>query len=215
MHVHKFTFNPFQENTYLVWDDTQKAVLIDPGCYEAHEQAEVLKVVSENGLEVVSLLNTHCHIDHVLGNAWAKRTFNVKLGIHPKDEPTLKSIPLYAPQYGFAQYEATEPDFWLNEEEPFHWGESGVFEVRFVPGHAPGHVVLWSEKEGFCVNGDVLFFGSIGRTDLPGGDHQTLLDSIRREMFSLPEETKIYCGHGPETTIVREKVHNPFVGVGR
>lgn len=212
--VQGFTFNPFQENTYLVWDDSKQAVLIDPGCHNEREYQLLLDFVEENQIRVVKLLNTHCHVDHVLGNAWAKRTFEVKLGIHPKDEPTLRAVQAYAGQWGFHGYEAAEPDYFLSEGEAITWGESGKFDVRFVPGHAPGHVVFWSSEDGFCINGDVLFRESIGRTDLPGGDQTTLVESIKKEMFSLPDETLIYCGHGPETTIGHEKKHNPFVGEG-
>lgn len=212
LHVQGFTFNPFQENTYLVWDDDRQAVLIDPGCYQADERQVLKDFLSKNKLTLVKLINTHCHVDHVLGNAWAKREFGLELGIHPKDEGNLRAVETYAAPWGFSQYEPAEPDYFLSENELFRWGESGYFEVRFVPGHAPGHVVFWSEADGFCINGDVLFRGSIGRTDLPGGDHQTLLNAIREQMFTLPDETKIYCGHGPETTIGYEKQHNPFVG---
>ncbi len=195
----------------MVWDSQKKAVLIDPGCYTTAEQQSLLRFIEQEELHLVRLLNTHCHIDHVLGNAWAKATFGLELGIHPKDEPTLRAVESYAPSYGFPEYKPAEPDYFLDENEAIRWGTDGYLEVRFTPGHAPGHVVFWSEKDGFCINGDVLFQGSVGRTDLPGGDMATLVQSIRSQLYTLPDQTVIYCGHGPETTVANEKKYNPFV----
>ncbi len=209
--VKKFTFNPFQENTYVLFDETKECLIIDPGCYEPLEQEELTSFVAQNELKVTKLLSTHSHIDHVLGNKFVMEKYGVDLFIHSKDLETLTSVETYAASYGFMNYSAcTVPSNFLKEGESVAWGNSSL-EIRFVPGHAPGHVVFVANEEKFIINGDCLFQGSIGRTDLPGGDHQTLLDSIKRELFSLPDDFVVYCGHGPETTIGNEKLHNPFL----
>jgi hydroxyacylglutathione hydrolase len=211
LHIKSFTFNPFQENTYLAYDDQGIAVLIDPGCHTANEREELEDFVTSKKLKVSNLLNTHCHIDHVLGNAWAKKRFGIPLWIHEKEIPVLKSVEVYAPNYGFQGYESSEAEHFLVEGDEFMVGEESL-KVLFVPGHAPGHVVFYHEKSKQCIAGDTLFRGSIGRTDLPGGNHELLLERIKSQLFTLPAETVIYCGHGPETKIGFEKVYNPFVG---
>ena len=208
--VKQFTFNPFSENTFVLYDDdTREAAIIDPGCYEPEEQEELQDFIEAQALKPTLLLNTHCHIDHVLGNWFVKKTWNLPLQIHQIEAQVLRSVPTYAPMYGFSRYQPAEPDQWLEEGQTLKLGESEL-KVLFVPGHAPGHVVFWQPEQKFCINGDCLFAGSIGRTDLPGGDHETLMRSIRQELFSLPEETVVYCGHGPSTTIGQEKKYNPF-----
>ncbi len=211
LHIKSFTFNPFQENTYLLYDDSGTAVLIDPGCHTSGERAELENFIATQGLKIQHLLNTHCHIDHVLGNAWAKKRFGIPLWIHEKESSVLKSVEAYAPNYGFHGYESTTADDYLVEGQDFSVGQE-TLKVLFVPGHAPGHVVFYHQPSGQCIGGDTLFRGSIGRTDLPGGNHDLLLSKIRSELFSLPDETVIFPGHGPETTIGFEKIHNPFVG---
>lgn len=211
LNIKSFTFNPFQENTYLIYDDQGEAALIDPGCHTANERRELEDFVIANNLKIKYLLNTHCHIDHVLGNAWAKNRFGIPLWIHEKEISVLKSVEAYAPNYGFQGYESTEANHFLVEGQEFPVGEE-LLKILFVPGHAPGHMVFYHEKSGQCIGGDTLFRGSIGRTDLPGGNHSLLLAKIQSELFTLPDETVVFPGHGPETTIGYEKVNNPFVG---
>jgi glyoxylase-like metal-dependent hydrolase (beta-lactamase superfamily II) len=211
LHLKSFTFNPFQENTYLIYDDQGIAALVDPGCHTLGERTELEQFIQSKGLKVEFLLNTHCHIDHVLGNAWAKKRFGIPLWIHEKEVSVLKSVEVYAPNYGFQGYEPSTADHFLVEGQAFQLG-SETLKVLFVPGHAPGHAVFYHEKSGQCLAGDTLFKGSIGRTDLPGGNHELLLTKIRTELFTLPEKTIVYPGHGPETTIGFEKIYNPFVG---
>ena len=211
LHIKSFTFNPFQENTYLLYDETGEGALVDPGCYEASERQELKDFIDENQIKIRQILNTHCHIDHVLGNAWAKRTFGAPLFIHREDLQVLKSVEVYAPNYGFQGYEASEPDGFLVEGETVSVGNESL-KIIFVPGHAPGHVVFYHTESNQIIAGDTLFKGSIGRTDLPGGNHNLLLSKIKSELFSLPSETVAYPGHGPKTTIGYEKIHNPFVG---
>jgi len=211
LQLKSFTFNPFMENTYLLYDETREAVIFDPGCFEKNEQRELSDFIDQEGLKIKYLVNTHCHIDHVLGNAFVKRKYEVPLYIHEKEQPVLKSVSIYASNYGFAGYEESQPDFYINEADQLKFGNSSL-DIRFVPGHSPGHLVFYHKETAICIAGDTLFQGSIGRTDLPGGDHDTLLNAIRKEMFSLPENTKVYPGHGPMTNIGFEKEHNPFVG---
>lgn len=210
MNITCLTFNAFQENTYLLHDDTRECVVIDPGCYEKEEREQLKQYIAENNLKVVRLLNTHCHIDHVLGNKFVADTYNVGLEIHPQDEQTLRAVPAYASSYGFPQYAEVLPTSFLEEGDRVKFGNTEL-QVFFTPGHAPGHIVFYNGPEKICIGGDVLFQGSIGRTDLPGGDFDTLITNIREKMFALPDEVTVYPGHGPETTIGYEKRHNPFL----
>jgi len=210
MNITCLTFNPFQENTYLLHDDTRECVVIDPGCYEKAEHEQLKQYIAANSLKVVRLLNTHCHIDHVLGNKFVADTYSVGLEIHPQDEQTLRAVPTYAPAYGFPQYAEVLPASFLEEGDRVKFGNTEL-QVFFTPGHAPGHIVFYNGPEKACIGGDVLFQGSIGRTDLPGGDFDTLITSIREKMFALPDDVTVYPGHGPETTIGYEKRHNPFL----
>ena len=210
MKIARFTFNPFAENTYLLHDDTNECVVIDPGCYEKQEREQLKQYIAENNLKVVRLLNTHCHIDHVLGNKFVADTYTVGLEIHPQDEQTLRAVPTYAPSYGFPQYAEVLPSYFLEEADTVKFGNTEL-QVFFTPGHAPGHIVFYNGPAKICIGGDVLFQGSIGRTDLPGGNFDTLITSIKEKMFALPDDVTVYPGHGPETTIGYEKRHNPFL----
>ncbi|MFY0626069.1 MAG: MBL fold metallo-hydrolase [Reichenbachiella sp.] len=212
--IHNFVFSPFLENTYVVYDDTKEALIIDPGCYDPEEKRELSDFISENQLKVVGLLNTHCHIDHVFGNYFIKKKYDAKLQIHPEDEATLRSVEVYAPAYGFTQYEKSEADSFFEEGDQIKFGESS-FDILFTPGHAPGHVVFVNYDQKICIGGDVLFDGSIGRTDLPGGDYDLLIKSIHDKMFALDDDVTVYPGHGETTTIGKEKATNPFCGLNK
>ncbi len=211
MTVKQFEFNAFSENTYVIYDDTKECIVIDPGCYEAHEKAELKNFIEEKGLKVVALINTHCHIDHVLGNKFVKNEYSVKLIIHQLDIATLKANEVVSQMYGFHAYEPCEADGFIAEGDQVKFGDS-VFDVIFVPGHAPGHIALVNETEKICIGGDVLFRQSIGRTDLPGGDFDILMSSIKDKMFALADDVEVFCGHGPSTYIGFEKQNNPFCG---
>lgn len=209
LQVKKFTFNPFAENTYVLFDDTKECVVIDPGCYEKKEQQELIDFIESNKLIVTKLINTHCHIDHVLGNAFVKRTFNVKLYIHPIEEAMLRAVKTYSSNYGFHQYEDSTPDVFITEKDTLDFGEQKL-KILFVPGHSPGHIAFYNEQAKILLGGDVLFENSIGRSDLPGGDFNTLINSIHEKFFTLPDDVTVYCGHGEETSIGFEKRTNPF-----
>lgn len=209
--IQSFTFNGFQENTYLLFDETKECIIIDPGCYEQHEKQQLERFVIDNELKVVKLINTHCHIDHVLGNRFVAKKWNLVLEIHELDLPTLRSVKDYCQLYGFHNYEESpEPSKFLSEGDVISFGNSKL-DILYTPGHAPGHIVLHSKEQKFIIGGDVLFQMSIGRTDLPGGDYDTLISSIKDKLLPLDEDTKVYCGHGPSTTIGFEKNNNPFL----
>ena len=209
MKVQEFVFNPFEENTYVVYDDTRQAVIVDPGCYEDYEKQELKEFIESNNLKVMMLLNTHGHIDHVLGNTFIKDEYKVKFYIHKIDEPVMKAVKAYASNYGFPKYQEATVDTYLEEGKTIGFGNQ-QFKILFVPGHSPGHVAFYNEKEKVVIGGDVLFRNSIGRTDLPGGNFDTLINSIHEKLFTLPDDVLVYPGHGPTTTIGFEKVTNPF-----
>ncbi|MBG8554270.1 MBL fold metallo-hydrolase [Hymenobacter guriensis] len=210
MLVSGFTFNAFSENTYLLHDATKECVVVDPGCYSRAEQQALQEFIAAEQLRVVLLVNTHAHIDHVLGNQFILETYKVPFLLHEADVATLRAVQTYAPSYGFAQYQPAEPTGTLAAGEPVRFGNTEL-EVRFAPGHAPGHVVFYHAPSQVVIGGDVLFRGSIGRTDLPGGDYATLIQSIKTELLSLPDEVTVYPGHGPATTIGAERASNPFL----
>lgn len=207
--IQSFVFNPFQENTYVIYDSTRESVIVDPGCYEEHEKEELAEFIADNDLKVKMLLNTHCHIDHVLGNAFIKEKYKTKLYIHPTEEFVLNAQRILAPHYGMHLYQEARPDGYLKEGDSVEFGGQN-FSVLFVPGHSPGHIAFYNERERIVIAGDVLFQSSIGRTDLPGGNHSTLINSIHQKLFTLPDDVTVYPGHGSETTIGVEKRTNPF-----
>lgn len=212
MEIWSFTFNPFAENTYVIWDETREAAVVDPGCYTPEERAELTDFIAKKKLDVKLLLNTHAHIDHVLGNAFIKKKFGVALWLHRLEAPVLKSAEVFSGVFGIPAFESSTADCEIKENEPIRFGNTAL-EVLFVPGHSPGHVAFYNRTTGILLAGDVLFNRSIGRTDLPGGDYDTLMKSIRKKLYVLPDATQVYPGHGPATTIGEEKLYNPFCAV--
>lgn len=208
--IKQFTFNPYQENTYILFDETNECVIIDPGMYEGWEQNQLVKFIYEQGLKPVLLLNTHCHIDHVLGNKFVFDQWGLKPQFHEGELPLLHAVVSYAPQMGF-QYEISPaPEQFISEKDIIKFGNSEL-AIIFAPGHSPAHLCFYAKEENFLIGGDVLFYQSIGRTDLPGGNHQQLIDSIRNNIFVLPDNCEVFPGHGPSTSIGYEKKHNPFL----
>jgi len=206
--IKSFEFNAFQENTFIVSDPENNAVIIDPGCYSRDEEQQLITYINEAQLKVVALLNTHAHIDHIVGNSFIKENFKVDYYLHKDDINTLNAVEQYASLYGFEGYRLSpQPDFLLEDESELVFG--GIrMKVLHTPGHCPGHVVFYFQSEGIVINGDVLFNGSFGRTDLPGGNLEILKTSIIKTMFSMPDNTLVYCGHGPSTTIGKERLSN-------
>ena len=207
--VQSFTFNPFQENTYVLFDETGEAVIIDPGCSNRSEERELSDWLSSKGLSPRLILLTHSHIDHILGAYYVKDMYRIPLCIHKKDQETLRAGKIVAQMYGIDNYTEVEADQFVREELPVTFGKQQL-SVLFLPGHAPGHVGYYHMAQKIIIGGDVLFRASIGRTDLPGGDFDTLIESIHQKLFTLPDDVIVYPGHGPETTIGEEKVSNPF-----
>lgn len=205
-----FTFSPVQENTYVVYNEENLCLVIDPGCYFGNERRELQDFIEKYALAPKYLLNTHCHLDHVFGNDFVHHTYGLDLHLHLKEKPVLD----VAPQFGiswalpFANYKGQL--VYLKEGDEVGLGND-TLKVLFAPGHSPGHICFYCEKQHFLIGGDVLFKESIGRTDLPGGDFQTLIASIKTQLFVLPDETVVYPGHGEPTTIGYEKKNNPFL----
>ena len=211
MKIKSFTFNPFQENTYIIYDKTKECLIVDPGCYTEEEKNILKEFITKQKLTPTKLINTHCHIDHILGNKFVHQQWEVPLYIHKADLPLLENAKKISEMYGFENYEDSPlPQHYLEEENIITCGKSS-FNILFTPGHAPGHICLLNKKNNIIISGDVIFKESIGRTDLPGGDHNTLINSIMKKIFPLPDETQIFCGHGPITSLGSEKKYNPFL----
>lgn len=204
-----FVNNPYQENTYLLFDESGQCAIIDPGMYTAAEQNQVVNFITAHQLKPQLLLNTHCHIDHVLGNKFVYEQYGLKPQFHEGEMGVLAAIPSYAPQMGF-QYELSPlPEKFLPESGSIALGNCKL-ELIFAPGHSPAHLCFYAADDKILIGGDVLFRGSIGRTDLPGGNYGQLIKNIREKLFTLPDDCTVYPGHGDATTIGFEKRHNPF-----
>lgn len=208
--VRTFVFNPLQENTYLLYNEEKLGCVIDPGCYLENEQLKLQNAIDGLGLQPNFLLNTHCHLDHVLGNKWFYETYGTPLHIHEQEEPVLKLAPEYGQLWGMPFRNYAGPLQFLKEGDVVKIGNDAL-RVLYTPGHAPGHICFHCAQQHFVISGDTLFRGSIGRTDLPLGNYDTLIHSIRTRLLTLPDDTVVYPGHGPATTVGEEKVANPFL----
>ncbi len=205
-----FTFNPFYENTYIIYDETGESVVIDPGCYSKKEQLELSSFISEHKLKPVYLLNTHCHIDHVLGNKYVAETYNVPFLMPEGEQIVLDEVVNYAPSMGINYQKSPDAAIFVKEGVDITFGNT-ILKVISAPGHSPDSVCFYCEKDKFIASGDVLFFDSIGRTDLPGGNYTTLMESIKNKLMVLPDDVKVYAGHMQSTSIGRERKLNPFL----
>ena len=191
--------------------ETREAIIFDPGCFTPAEEQGLVKALDAEGLKPVKLINTHCHFDHVFGNAFVKDKYGLELGIHELEVPVLEMAPVVVNMYGMPPMQASPPaDYFIDEGDVIELGDARL-EVLLCPGHSPGSLCFYNRGEGYIIAGDVLFHRSIGRTDLPGGDHKTLLKSIRRKLLPLPDEVRVYPGHGEATTIGEERRENPFL----
>lgn len=205
------TFNPFQENTYLLYDDSKECVIFDPGCYTPEEKAELSDKIEGLGLHPVRLINTHCHLDHIFGNKFVSEKYHLPLEIHRGELPVLEAAPVAAMMFGVALPEPSpKPGRFIEAGDTIRFGHTEL-EVLFTPGHSPASLTFYCKADKLLIAGDVLFYGSIGRTDLPGGDHATLIASIKNELMVLDDDVVVYPGHGPKTTIGFERGHNPFL----
>ena len=208
--VQSFVFNPASENTYLVHNEKGNAIIIDPGCYFTEDQRKLQSFIEEKKLKVTQLINTHCHLDHIFGNKWVHKMYGVELYMHHLDKIILDNAPISAQKWGLAIDNYAGPLHFIDEGDIISLDDD-KFSLLLTPGHSPGSLSFYCEKQNFVISGDVLFKESIGRTDLLGGNHETLLHSIRTKLFTLPPETLVYNGHGSTTTIGHEIKRNPYL----
>lgn len=209
--IKSFTFNDFQENTYVLHDETLEAVVIDPGCSNAREEKILLDYITNLNLNVVRLLNTHCHIDHIFGNNLIHSRCNVKLEVHENEIQMLAFLKPMCALWNIPEPIQPEAHPTLKHGGEIIFGNNNKLEIIFAPGHSPGSVCFYCAKEHFIISGDVLFKEGIGRTDLPKGNHKDLLKSIRENLLTLPNETVVYSGHGESTNIGYEKQNNQYL----
>lgn len=211
MKIKLFEFNPVAENTYVVYDETNECVIIDPGCFFQEEKELLLNFILDNDLVVKHLINTHLHFDHIFGCNFVTNQFGVVLEANAEDQFLLDGYLKQLQMFGFKpEGEAPKIGKYLNEGDFVKFGNQKFF-IFHVPGHSPGSIVFYNEEEGCLFGGDVLFRGSIGRTDLERGNHQQLISGIKTKLLNLPLDTIVYSGHGPSTTIEYERKNNPFL----
>jgi hydroxyacylglutathione hydrolase len=210
MQIHRFIFNPFSENTYVISDTTGDCVIVDPGCYDEEEKSELSEYILRHSLKPVAIYLTHAHIDHILGNNYVTGKYSVPILMNETEVELLMAAPVYGEMWGIKTEPSPQPSGFITEGKKLQFGNTEL-EVLFTPGHSPGSFSFYHQPTNSLISGDVLFDGSIGRTDLPGGDFPTLEKSIREKLYVLPDDTIVYSGHGPETTIGKEKRSNPFV----
>lgn len=210
MQIRTFSGGPFGENCHLaICGETSKCIAIDPGA----AAGEMADAIEEGRFELEAIVLTHAHLDHIEGIDRIRRVAEVPIHLHPSDRPLYDRAPAQATAFGMRLTPPPPPDRELRPGESFRFGECSL-EIRFTPGHSPGHVILYAAEDGLAFVGDVVFAGSIGRTDLPGGDFRELMNSIRNEVLSLPDDTRLLTGHGPSTTVGHERVGNPFLAPG-
>ena len=210
MYIKIFVFNPFKVNTYLLYDDTRECIIIDAACYEKDEVSALLNFITEKELKPKALLSTHGHVDHICGNIFFKDQFSLPLLMHKDDNYLINAAVQYGKIFGFIIDQPPSPTGFIEQGDTYRFGNSSL-EILHAPGHSPGSVMFYSGEDKFLIAGDVLFSGSIGRTDLPKGNYGTLISSIKSKILTLPEDTRVYSGHGNSTTIKKEKETNPFL----
>ena len=210
MTLHHLVFNPYEVNTCIVAASDGQCAIIDPACCSPDEQAKLKKYIADKGLRPAWLINTHGHFDHVIGNAFVCRTWQVKTAAHRGDLFLMENAYRQGEIFGFSVEQPPTPTVFLDEGDIVEFGDAS-FQIRHIPGHSPGSIVLYSSAQNWVIVGDVLFNGSIGRSDLPGGNHNLLIAGIKDKLLTLSSDTKVYTGHGPNTSTGREKTHNPFL----
>lgn len=209
--IEKFVFNPFQVNTYIVYNpDTKKAFIIDPACYEEPEKEELTSFISENDLQPQAIINTHCHIDHLLGVEFIRKKYKIEFWCSEEDSFLIDSAVAQGEFFGVPVKKPDLPEKYLSEGNGLSLGDQEI-RIFHVPGHSPGSLVFYLPGIEKLITGDVLFSGSIGRTDLPGGDYQTLVNGIKSKLLTLGDKIEFFPGHGPSSSIGNEKLTNPFL----
>jgi glyoxylase-like metal-dependent hydrolase (beta-lactamase superfamily II) len=210
LQIKSFTFNPVQENTYIIFHSSGACAIVDPGCYYDSEREALAAFIDQKALKPILLVNTHCHLDHVFGNKFVAETWNLPLHLHPLEQKLLEMAPASGLMYNLPFDNYSGPLNFIKPGEELKIGDEEL-KILLTPGHSPGSLSFYSATSRFVISGDALFSGSIGRTDLPGGNHEQLIESIKSQLLTLPDETVVYSGHGPETTVGREKKENPFL----
>ena len=210
MTLHHLVFNPYEVNTYIVAADDGQCAIIDPACCSPDEQTALKNYITGKGLRPVWLVNTHGHFDHVIGNAFVCKTWQMKTAAHRDDLFLMENAYRQGEIFGFTVEQPPTPAVFLNEGGILTFGDVSL-QIRHIPGHSPGSIVLYSAGQNWVIVGDVMFRGSIGRTDLPGGNHDLLMAGVEEKLMTLPPDTKVYTGHGPDTSIGRERKYNPFL----
>jgi hydroxyacylglutathione hydrolase len=210
LQIKSFTFNPVQENTYLLFNEFNEGIIIDPGCYFDEEKEELKNFINSNNLIPKILINTHCHLDHVFGNKFIAEEYGLSLHLHKDEEELLKLAPSSGLMFNLP-FDNYKGEFIFLKEGDVITLRKDMLKVIHAPGHSPGSICFYCEEQKFVIGGDVLFNNSIGRTDLPGGNHEDLLRNIKEKLFTLPGDVKVYPGHGIVTTIENEKKFNPFL----
>jgi glyoxylase-like metal-dependent hydrolase (beta-lactamase superfamily II) len=210
MEVKALTFNDFAENTYILWDETEECAIVDPGCSNVTEERRLVDFIESRGLKPTLLINTHAHIDHVFGIDFVNQKWGLKLHIHRGEQPMLDMLPQISKMYGLNLSSIEAPIEYIEEGDSVSFGHT-TLNILFTPGHSPASVCFSHAGSKQLIAGDVLFQGSIGRTDLPGGDYDTLIASITDKLFPLGDDVIVYPGHGPATTIEVERKSNPFL----
>ena len=210
LHLKSFCFNPFQQNTYLLYNDDGTAFIIDPGNYTSSENTLLKNFITENKLTLTRLLLTHAHIDHILGNKFIFDNYGLLPEMHKEELFFIERMPQSAAMYGIPSDPSPFPEKFIVPGDKILLGNY-EFETLFTPGHSPGSISFYNKENKVLLSGDVLFQRSIGRTDLPKGNHETLLKSIREKLLVLDNDVKVYSGHGASTTIGYEKENNPFL----
>ena len=212
MTFHHLTFNPYEVNTYIIAAGNGQCAIIDPACCSPQEQATLKNYISGNGLSPVLLINTHGHFDHVIGNAFVCQTWtDIKTAAHREDLFLMENAYRQGEIFGFSVEQPPAPTDFLDDGDTVNIGNDISLQIRHIPGHSPGSIIIYSPENNWVIVGDVMFRGSIGRSDLPGGNHKLLLNGIENKLMTLPPETVVYPGHSQDTTIARERKFNPFL----
>jgi len=210
MTLHHLIFNPYEVNTYIVAADDGQCAIIDPACCSPNEQSTLKKLIADKKLRPVWLINTHGHFDHIIGNSFVCKTWPVKTAAHRGDLFLMENAWRQGEIFGFSVEQPPAPEFFFEDKNTVDFGGVSL-QIRHIPGHSPGSIVLYSPVQKWVIVGDVMFRGSIGRTDLPGGNFDLLMSGIEEKLMTLPPDTVVYTGHGPKTSIERERKYNPFL----
>jgi len=210
LQIKVLTFNAVQENTYVLYNEFKECIIVDPGCYSDEEKEALKDFIEKNGLQPKMLINTHCHLDHVFGNKYVAEAYQLTLQIHKNEEEMLQMAPASGLMFNLPFDNYTGQLIFLKEGDIIFLRDD-ILKIIEAPGHSPGSICFYCEKQKFIIGGDVLFYQSIGRTDVPGGNHESLIKNIKEKLFLLPDDVKVYPGHGPATTIGDEKKYNPYL----